>query len=297
MEKKNWIPLLLVIMFFWALMHPLSKMIVGDVPTFLLTSLRFGLGTVTVFAYLILTKKKIKVDKEDIIPLGIIGIIGNGIPTALYFIGLKMTTATNASILLNMSPLLIAILSPLLIGEKLKKMQTFGVVLGFLGMMVVVANGLDFTNILSSEYFYGNLIIVSGTIGIALYTIYGKKYVQKYGGFVASSYGILAAAILMLLASIATGEIGAITTLNSMDWFVIVYLGVLIAGFIYGIWYSSLKVLGPTKASSFKLLIPVYATIVAIILLGEMPNLMTIVGGGLVIVGLYFTHDIDLFDL
>jgi drug/metabolite transporter (DMT)-like permease len=141
------------------------------------------------------------------------------------------------------------------------------------------------------------LIIVSGTVGIALYTIYGKKYVQKYGGFVASSYGILAAAVLMFLLALFSGEISAITSLNSLDWFVVLYLGVLIAGFIYGIWYSSLKVLGPTKASSFKLLIPVYATLVAILLLGEMPNMMTLLGGGLVIAGLYLTQEIDLFDL
>ncbi|MFH2106097.1 MAG: DMT family transporter [Candidatus Micrarchaeota archaeon] len=292
LDKKNIPVVLVVVMFFWALMHPLSKMIVGDVPPVLLTFLRYGLGTVFMLVYFVFAKRSIKIENKDLIPLAIIGILGNGIANLFYFTGLNLSTATTASILINFSPLAIALLSPMLIGEKLKKQEMFGVLLAFLGIIFVIDGGSSIDSLVSSEYFYGNLLILFSASLVAVSTIYGKKYIHKYGGSVASFYTIFFSMMFMLPLTVYTGVFFQISSLSVFDWSVVVYLG-LIAAFIFAILYASIRHIGAAKSTSFKLLIPVYATLVAVVFLGEVPSFYTLFGGILVLGGLFLTHRAD----
>ncbi len=293
-DKKQ-IPLILIIvMFFWAWMHPLSKVLVGHVPPNLLSFLRFGLGAIALYIYARLSKKSLKIKREDVLPLALIGLSGISISVPLLFIGLNLTTVTTTSILINTSPIMIAILSPFLIKEVPKKEQIAGILVAFLGMILVVTNGRSFDALLASQYFYGNMLVLASALFVALYVIYGKKYIKKYGGFTASFYTTFFGTVILFFMTLASGEMPEIVKLNLSDWIIIFYLGAIVAGLLFTIYYSSIKYLGTAKASSFKLLIPVYATSLAVLFLGETLSFYIFVGGALVLCGLFLTNKEEL---
>ncbi|MBU0590952.1 DMT family transporter [Candidatus Micrarchaeota archaeon] len=286
LKKEQFVPVLIILMFFWALMHPFSKMIVSDVSPALIAFLRNAIGAVVILGMIYFSKTKLTIDKKDIVPLVVLGIIGTALSSLLLFNGIGLSTATNASILVNINPIFIAVLAPLIIHEKLDKKQIIGVVIAFLGMVLVTTNGMNLNQMINDGYFIGNVILIGSAVCITIYTIYGKKYVEKYGGIVATFYTVLAGAAFLLFYTSASGEIGNIAKITIDEWPIILYIGAVITGFIYVIWYKSIPFIGASRASSFKLLIPVFAVIASIILLGEVPSIFTIVGGAMVVAGL-----------
>jgi len=292
LKKNEFIPVLFILMFFWALMHPFSKMIAGDVSHVLMAFLRNALGTLTLLGLIWLKKRNLKIHKNDILPLVLLGIFGTALSSLFLFMGIELSTATNASILVNTNPIFIALLAPFLIHEKLKRKQLLGVATAFLGMALVASNGLSIEELINSKFFLGNLLLLASALCITVYTIYGKKFIKKYGGMVATFYTVLSGALFLLIISIITNDIYSIPEISGSEWLIIAYIGIIITGFIYALWYKSINFIGAARASSFKLLIPVFATLVSIILLGEFPSMITVIGGLLVLGGLILNQKI-----
>jgi len=292
LKKSEYVPVLILLMFFWALMHPLSKMIVSSVSSSLMAFLSTALGSIALFLFLIWQKQEISIDKKDILPLFLIGICGTALSSLFLFIGIDLSNATNASILVNSNPIFVALLAPFILSEKLNKKQLFGVLLAFIGMVLVTTNGLGLNQLIDSSFFLGNIALITSALFITIYTIFGKKYIKKYGGLLATFYTVLAGAIFLLIYTTANGDIVNALNLSIMEWLIVLYIGIVITGFIFAVWYESIKHIGAVRASSFKLLIPVFATITAILLIGESPSLFAISGGVLVILGLALTQKI-----
>ena len=284
--KGQFIPLLIFIMFLWALVMPLSKAIVDNVSPIMLTVLRNVLGAGAIFAFILFKKYKITIEKKDIFPLAIIGAIGTGLGPLLMFIGVSLSTATNASILVNTNPIFVALLAPLLIAETVGKREMIGILVSFIGMLLVTTNGLGISQLIESEFFIGNIALIGAAICIMIYTVYGKKYIEKYGGINATLFTVAAGALFMIIYAFFTNGFQDISKYGTIEWAGILYIGIVVTALVYSLWYKSIKVIGAAKASSFKLLIPVFATATAIMILGENPSITILAGGALVVAGL-----------
>jgi drug/metabolite transporter (DMT)-like permease len=290
LKKDQYVPALVILMFLWALVIPLSKLIVEDAGAPLLSFLRNALGAIAIFIMIVIRGREVRIDKQDYVPLIVIGIIGTAIASLLMFIGVDLSTATNAAILVNTNPIFVAILAPFLISEHLSRRQFAGILLAFIGIVLVTTNGMGIADFFGSQMFIGNLILVVSGLCIALYTIYGKKYVKRYGGLVATFYTVLAGAIFLLIYNIITGDISRLLFLSLEHWIIIFYIGAIVTGFVYALWYKSIKFIGASRAASFKLLIPVFAAAVSIAFLGETPSGIILFGGFLVVLGLFYTQ-------
>jgi drug/metabolite transporter (DMT)-like permease len=289
-KKDQFTPILFVLMFFWALLIPLSKMFLGDVSPALLSLLRNGLGAFSLLLLLLLKGKDLSIKLEDVVPISLLGIAGTALASILIFTGIELSSATSASILINTNPIFIALLAPFLISESLGKKQQIGIFLAFIGMVMVIVNGDDIQGMLQSQFLLGNLASIAAALLIGLFTIYGKRYVRRYGGVIATFYAVLAGFLFMFAYTGFTEGFGGIFELNLIQLGVIAYIGVVVTGFIYAIWYKSMKFIGASKAGSFKFLIPVFAAITSVIFLGEGPTIFTIIGGVLVLAGLLLSQ-------
>jgi drug/metabolite transporter (DMT)-like permease len=71
-------------------------------------------------------------------------------------------------------------------------------VAGVGGVYLIVAGGLRVGDILTHEYFWGNLILLGGALSISIYSILLKRYVTKYGGFVPTFLSMLSGTAVAL---------------------------------------------------------------------------------------------------
>ena len=91
----------------------------------------------------------------------------------------------------------------------------------------------------------------------------------------------------MLIASllIENGHLESIKNATIVGWGTVIYLAVIMTTVGYAIWYHVLKKYDVNQVMPFLLLLPVSSTIGAVFFLGERPNLSTLIGGSIIVIG------------
>jgi drug/metabolite transporter (DMT)-like permease len=203
-----------------------------------------------------------------------------------------MSTATNSAILVNTSPLFVTLLAPLLIGEKVTRIQFIGVIIAFIGIVLVTMNGLTISEFLRNELLLGNLAFLASALLISLTIVYGKRYIHIHGALVYTFYSAIGGALALFLYALLSNELLTISKITPIFWLIIIYMGMFVTGFTYALWAYGVKHIGASRATALKLLIPLFATLSSVVLLGEALTAFVITGGIMVVIGLALNQNL-----
>jgi drug/metabolite transporter (DMT)-like permease len=204
-----------------------------------------------------------------------------------FLTGLSLTTATNGSLIVAFNPLLTAALSAAWLKERLRPVQTAGLVLALLGVGVVVTNG-SIEALRRLSFNPGDLLMLGAPVAWALYTILGKKVLSFFPPLSATVYAAFFGTLLLLPAAALEGSlVSGVSRLSVYGWLSVLQLALLgtVAGFVW--WYEGVAELGPARAAVFVNLVPVFGVLLAALILPETMRPPQIVGGALVIAGVY----------
>ena len=129
-------------------------------------------------------------------------------------------------------------------------------------------------------------LVVSGALTWSLGQVMIKK-MTSITGFQLIAWLSFFAGPQMLISSllIENGHLESIKNATIVGWGTVIYLGVIMNAVGYGIWYHILKKYDVNQAMPFLLLLPVSSIIGAVLFLGERPNLGTMLGGTIIIIG------------
>jgi drug/metabolite transporter (DMT)-like permease len=284
-----WPILLSFVMFILATVFPATKHLSRDVSPVTIAFFRYFWGTIPLVPFFIIEKKRKRrrVSGSDILAMTGLGALGIALFSICFTFGLKLSTAYNGSLLINSQPIFTTLLAPLIIKEDFSLVRILGALVGGVGVYFVVAGGLGVGEILTHEYFWGNLILLGGALSISIYSILLKRYVIKYGGFVPTFLTMLSGTVFLLAAAlfITGSELFQGITLKS--WPLLIYIGVVGTALVYPLFNLALKANGVVRAVGFKLLIPVFGIALSVVLLGERPGLFTYIGAAIVIASVY----------
>ena len=213
----------------------------------------------------------------------------NAIGQALVYIGLHTTTAVAGAVINATQPVLIVVLAWLMIREMLSRRQGIGLVIALLGVLVIVARG-NLDHLLSHQFVIGDIWIELAMISWSVYQVLIKRVPREMSPFV----------LLFILTF--TGMVGLapfyIGELLLTDWRVEINLVTVLTIGYATIFVQILAVvclnlgiayLGPSRSGSFFYLMPVFAGIMAIFLLGETLEVYHLVALALVFSGVYFS--------
>jgi drug/metabolite transporter (DMT)-like permease len=284
-----WPSLLIFVMFILATVFPATKHLSRDVSPVTIAFFRYFWGTIPLIPFFIIEKKRKKRSLRglDILAMTGLGALGIALFSVCYTFGLKLSTAYNGSLLINSQPIFTTVLAPLIIREDFSLVRILGTLTEMVGVYLVVAGGLGSGEILTHEYFWGNLILLGGALSISIYSILLKRYVIKYGGLVPTFLTMLSGTVFLLaVALFITGsDVFQGITLNS--WPLLIYIGMVGTALVYPLFNLALKANGVVRAVGFKLLIPVFGIALSVVLLGERPGLYTYSGAVIVIASVY----------
>lgn len=123
-----------------------------------------------------------------------------------------------------------------------------------------------------------------------VYTLTGKRVMQEISPLVATTYACLFGTAALLIAALGEGIMQTWTQVAPAAWLGVLYLGMLgtAAGFLW--YYEGVKAIGSAQASIFINLVPMFAIAFATVFLGEPITLPLLVGGALVVTGVYLTN-------
>jgi drug/metabolite transporter (DMT)-like permease len=284
-EQTRWSWAAVIAMACWATLYPLSKIIEADTSPAMLTFLRFFIASVVLLPLLLHRNRLVLPEKHDLLPLVCISAFAV-IPTALIVVGIRLSSSVVASILTNTNPLLVALLAPLLIHEKFSVRNLLMVLIGVIGISLIVLNGQPVSAIASSRYATGAFILLGASLTSACFAMFAKTYVRKYGGLFVTFFTITVGTVLFLIYLIGVGQMADVRELSAATWGYSALIGVVSTAIPFVLWSGGIPHLGATHSTTFKLLIPLFATSYSLLFLHEAMTVWIACGMGLVILGI-----------
>lgn len=239
--------------------------------------------------------RRTRFDRHDLwrfVQLGILGVVMNQM---LFTVGLNYTTVGHAALIVAMGPINVLLLARLLGLESITARKVTGMGLSFAGVAVLVAErgsaalttgGLS----LGAGTWRGDLITLSGSLAFSLYTVLGKRVAARYDSVAMNLYNYSIAAILVLPLAVWRGVRLDWSAIGWEGWVGLAYMAVFASVVAYLIYYWALGHMAASRLAAFSYLMPVLATLLGILVLGESVTGHLLVGGALVLVGVWLTE-------
>ncbi len=207
----------------------------------------------------------------------------------LFFSGIKLIEASRGSVIISMVPIVIALFSYIVFREKMNFIKVIGIVLSVLGASIVVSKG-ELASIFGKALGLGEIYLVLCVFCAATFTLLSKKLLQALTPLVTmtmiSAIGtcFLFGPALLEISQIQNSPVSYTFFLN------LLYLAIGPSVIAVTFYYEAICVVGPSRASQYMNLMPVFAVVLAFIFLGENVTTSLMLGGGLVTTGLYVTN-------
>lgn len=263
-----------------------AKYIVSSFPVLLILAIRFTLATISLLPLHWLTAAKetsISTYFSQLRRRDWFFIIAQGLSAGIFFNflmlwGLNYTDANVAGIITSALPAIIALMSWLILGEKISAKKMLCVFFATLGLAVIACDKLGGVQV--SHSFLGDILVLLSLLPEATYYILCKMHVNSLPVFLISA--LLNGINAVLLWFILLFSSGSGISISCFDWIILIILG-LSSGLFYVFWYFGYKQVDGVMASLSTAIMPVATVIIAWMLLGEQLTLWQSIGMGMVL--------------
>ncbi len=209
----------------------------------------------------------------------IIGLLQTTAVIGLIFWALQFISAGEASILLFTNPLLVALLAPWLLRERLRLPVVVGLLLGLGG--VVLALG----TVPRGQALAGDAAALLAALAWALVTVLTKRVPLGLSAWELNFWQMLVGAGGLLLVAALTHE-GWAGALGPIAWGEFLWLAIPASTGAFGLWFTALRWGGAARTSSYLFLVPFFSVVLAHVVLGERLGSIQVLGGVLIAVAL-----------
>lgn len=239
----------------WGANFNLAKPVLAEMSPYLAGASRYTIAAIVMILIARFSQAVIPLREwKAYLTLGIVGVFGFNL---FFFLGMAHSSAINGALIMALNPLLTAILSYFILGERPKLVQLLAFPVGIAGVAIVVLGaGAEWT------IATGDLYIMIASLNWAVYNVLVKKMMPKQVSGIASTAGIMTVGALALsLAAACNGSPLVMPTAHAGLALLIMALGGGVLAYLF--WNASIKQLGPAKAAIFMNLIPVTTMVIA----------------------------------
>ncbi|HVM08413.1 MAG TPA: DMT family transporter [Acidimicrobiales bacterium] len=276
---------LLAVIWGWSFLF-IKVAVEGMTPT-AVAGARITLGALVMTAVLRARGTVIPRDRALLGHFAIQGVVASAIPFTLLAWGEQYVSSALTAVLNASTPLFAAGFAAGVLGERLRRPQLAGLVLGFVG--VGIAAGVGGGDLASSSV-GGSLAAVGAAACYGLSFAYARRFLAGIPPLVAATGQLIGATVFIAPVGIATTLSDGIE-LTPTRIASILILGVIGTGFAYLLNYQSIAAVGPTRASIVTQLVPVVAVAVGVAFLDEHFHLRLIAGGALTLFGIALLNE------
>ena len=267
----------------WGGMYVVSKVVLEVIPPFSLLAIRLIMGSMALAIVIALRKTKPLLTKEVFWKSFLVGFMGYGISLGFQFVGTKLSTASNGSLVTSATPAFVLIFAPFLLGERATLRGIIALLVSTLGVIAVI----DPRNAeLSPTLFWGNMSLLAAALTWALYSVLVRK-VSKSADLLTSSaimfLGGVPSSLLFGLWEVHTQSIGEITPgiIGGL-----LFLGIISTAIAMFLWNYAFTELPASVASLTFFAQPVVGTLLGWFFLSETITPLFIMGGLLIGIGI-----------
>jgi len=272
---------MLGVVLIWGLNFTIVKFALRGLSPLAFNTLRFGVATIVLLTIMRLAGESLWLKRQDVLPVILLGFGGHTLYQALFINGMALTTPAVAALLMATSPLFVAIYGTLLGLERSRPIVIIGIILSFIGMLLLIVGGQKEIG-LRSGALLGDLLILLAAMMWAGYTVGGKPLLGRYSPLKLNALTMIPGTLL--LAAISTPQLAAQDwqAVSAGAWVAWAYSTAFAVVVAYVLWYTSVQRVGGARTAIYSNLTPVVATLVT----GERLTPLQMVGAAVVIAGI-----------
>lgn len=281
--------LLFFINVLWAAAYPMAKFAInGGVPSVTLAWARWAVAMLLLplFARFVL-RVPLRLPRSDLLRALALGAMALGLVHILVFVGLRYTTAVDATLLLAGEPLVMAVMSLLLLREGMTRQAAWGMVLGFVGAYLLINRGW-IPPLNDSGTLIGNLLVAASVLVEGTGTVLSRGLTRRHSGIVVLFWESVGATIALAIPAYlfwaSTPVVPAPSALGA-----VLYLGVVNSAFCYAVWFVLMERHHVGNMGVFIFVQPVFGALMGVLWLKEPFGVYTAVGSAMVLSGVWLT--------
>ena len=245
------------------------------------------LGAAILFWLVSFLIKPEKIQKKDWPRLIACSFLGMVINMLAFFKGLELSTPVNSSVIITISPIIVFIFSAILLKEKIQFLKTIGIILGFMGAVILVLYTSK-TGINAPNIPLGNVLFIVNSFAYGLYLVLVKPLIEKYNIITLLKWLFLLAVFLNLPVTF--------NEFISVKWSVLpikdavlpmlfVVVGTTFCTYLFNAY--ALRTLSPSTVSSFIYLQPIVGIVYAVSTKSDTLSLVSVTAMILIFIGIY----------
>jgi drug/metabolite transporter (DMT)-like permease len=217
------------------------------------------------------------------------GFFGVTVNQICFTVGLRYTSVSHAAVIVGMGPIYTLIFAVLFKLETTTWQKSAGMVIALAGIAFMASeNGVS----RHSPSLLGDAITMTGSIGFAMYMVLGKRLGGRYDPLTMTAFSHYAGALMMLPVAIYRAvSLVAIENWRAIawsGWAALLYMAIFSSAVAYMFYFWLLRYLQASQLSAFTYLLPVVATVLGILWLGEKGSWGQVLGGALALSGVYW---------
>lgn len=226
-----------------------------------------------------LRQRHLKITGRDVLVFAGVGLIGVTLMSSLFHLGILFLPANIAALLFSCNPVFVVLFAALMLGEKITLRKTAAVGLCLAGVFVLArdrADGFSLTGI---------LLMSASLLAFALYTVFCKKIIPRYGALPVTAFAALTGGIILLPIALALEGV-PFATYGWVDWTGLVYLAVFGTAMGYFLYIYGIGHVGAGAGSMAFFLKPFAAAVFAWLVLGEKFSASELIAGAFILSGM-----------
>jgi drug/metabolite transporter (DMT)-like permease len=281
--------LLLLMIVIWGSNFSIVKVALRDFPEVPFNAMRLVVATVVFMTVIMATPARAKLrtlTRRDWIELAFLGFVGTFLYQFCFVSSVKRTSVANGSLIIGISPIVIALMSAVVGHERIRPVRWLGIAVAMAGLYFVVGHGADLTG----QTWRGDLLMMGGVICWATYSVASQSILKRQSPLLVIALTFSIGATLYVLTMTPILIAVEWRAISGFSWLLMLTSALLALNLSYWIWYTGLKRLGGSRTSVYSYLTPVVAMIVAAIWLAEPIATNQIAGASAILAGLLITR-------
>ncbi|MGA5900216.1 DMT family transporter [Streptomyces venetus] len=266
---------------FWSSSYAVTKQVLADVGPLTIGAIRFTIAA-GLLAVMVRMRRNpaARPDARQRRMIYLSGLLGITAYFVLENIGVELSTASDASLIVATYPLMTMLLELVVFRARMPLLRVGGVLLATVGAFLVVRNGAE---VGGSERWFGDVLLLLGGLVWAGYNVLAKYAGRGQDSMNLTYYQTVAGAAGFLLASCL--ELGEWQAPSGTAWLLLAYLAVAcsVGGFL--LYNYGLRRMTSSVAVNILNLVPVFGVLGAVLINGETVRLPQAFGGAIIIAG------------
>ncbi len=271
---------------FWGLNFAATKYAADFLPQLFIVAFRFIGGGLLLLLVLRILEPESRLRRKDILPMAGLGCFGIGAAQTAFTFGISLTSAASTGLVFTTAPVWGMLLGFLLGLERPGWRGVVGVGLCILGVGIVFYGGLTSVE----DSLLGDLVILLAAVCVGAYTVFSMPMLERHSPLAVATYPTLFGGPAILLLSLPyLGEVEW-GSLGAGPWTALVYSAVLATAFAFAAWQRGISRIGANRVLVYQYLITLTGVTSGIIFFGENLGIEKILGGAVILLGVYLAR-------